>query len=78
MTNYKEVKVEVLEWLSRKIRIRMTELNLSRQDLTDKTGMNRERVDAICDGKEEPSLSPMMLLAGILNVDWLFFFDEDH
>lgn len=54
--------------MSRKIRIRMTELNLSRQDLTDKTGMNRERVGAISDGKEEPSLSPMMLLASILPV----------
>lgn len=60
-------------WLKNK----RTELNLSQEDVADKSKIERQYYQMIESGRRNPSVKVAKRIAEALNFYWIIFFDDD-
>jgi len=75
--HHNEVKRKILQWLGKKIRKRMNELELSISKLSSMTGIGISTLSDYISGRYEPSLSKIISLCSALKVDCKYFFEKD-
>ncbi|GIN22645.1 helix-turn-helix transcriptional regulator [Siminovitchia fordii] len=65
--------------LKPKIRVRLAELNIKQQDLSEKIGVTKQTMSAWVNGKTMPTLETAFKIAKILGckVDDLFVYEEE-
>jgi DNA-binding XRE family transcriptional regulator len=71
--------MEVLDMLKSRIKIKLAELEIRQQELSDKLGVTKQTMSLWVNGKSMPTLETAFKIANLLDckVDDLYVFKED-